>query len=273
MNNFALRSVTGAGFVVVMIGSALLGQVVFSLLMFIVSLFGLLEYNGLWQGKSPFRLNQYLAVIVGMLVYTSLALNAAGVLPASFLLLNIPLFFIIFIAELWRAKEQPFVNIGLSLAGIIYIPFSLGLSIYFFDPINSSGPMHYGTMIGFLFILWLNDTGAYLFGSWLGRNKLFPRISPGKSWEGSIGGVLVALLTAYGFSFLFPIFPAWKWLIMGLIIVVTGTLGDLVESMMKRSLGVKDSGSLLPGHGGILDRFDAFLMAVPFVFVFLTLVS
>jgi phosphatidate cytidylyltransferase len=256
-----------------MIGSALLGQMVFSVLMFIVSLFGLLEFHRLWLSKSSFRPNQFLSIIIGMMVYTSLALNAAGIFPAVFLLLNIPLLFILFIAELWRAREHPFVNIGLSLAGIIYIPFSLGLSIYFFDPLNPSGSMHYGTMIGFLFILWLNDTGAYLFGSWLGKNKLFPRISPGKSWEGSLGGVVIALFTAYGLSFLFPIFPEWKWLIMGMIIVVTGTVGDLVESMMKRSLGVKDSGNLLPGHGGILDRFDAFLMAVPFVFVFLTLVS
>ncbi|MBK7030757.1 MAG: phosphatidate cytidylyltransferase [Bacteroidales bacterium] len=271
MNNFTLRSLTGAGFVVVMLGSALLGQLVFSVLFLVVSLLGLFEFYGLFKKHSPFSPFSSMAIVAGALLYALLALNALGYLNGSLILLILPILFLLFIAELWRVKTEPFINIAISLAGILYIPLPLGLAIYFFDPISLSGPEHFGTMIGFLLILWLNDTGAYIVGSLIGKHKLFSRISPGKTWEGSKGGALFALLVAYLCSVIFPIYPLWKWLVMGLIIVITGTLGDLVESMMKRSLQVKDSGNILPGHGGILDRFDAVLISVPFVFVFLTL--
>jgi phosphatidate cytidylyltransferase len=126
-------------------------------------------------------------------------------------------------------------------------------------------------MIGYLGILWLNDTGAYFTGSLIGKHKLFERISPKKTWEGSIGGAVLAIATAYLASILFPQFSAWKWIGIGILTVIFGTLGDLVESALKRSLNIKDSGTILPGHGGILDRFDAVLVSVPFVFVFLSL--
>jgi phosphatidate cytidylyltransferase len=143
--------------------------------------------------------------------------------------------------------------------------------MYFFDPLLHSGPQHYGIVLGFFLLIWLNDTGAYFIGSLIGKHKLFERISPGKTWEGSAGGTLFALLTAWGLSYIFPQIDRTHWLILAIITVVTGTLGDLVESMLKRSLGIKDSGNILPGHGGMLDRFDAVLLSAPFVFVYLAL--
>jgi len=265
-----MRSLTGAGFVILMLGSAILGQVAFSFLILAVVFFGLKEFQVLVSQKYG-SASRVLMILAGLLLYLSLAFHAAGWIPTAWLLINLPLLFLLFIAELWRNKQDPFVNIALGITGIFYIALPLGLSLYFFDPVISSGPAHYGTMIGFLLILWLNDTGAYFVGSMLGKHRLFERVSPKKSWEGSIGGALFSLLTAWSVSFLFPAMPLWKWLMMAAIIIVTGTLGDLVESLLKRSLGVKDSGSLLPGHGGILDRFDAVLLSVPFVFVFLTL--
>jgi phosphatidate cytidylyltransferase len=159
----------------------------------------------------------------------------------------------------------------MSLMAVVYISLPLGLLMFFFNPVVMSGPFHYGKALGFLVILWLNDTGAYLVGSLIGKHKLFERISPGKTWEGSAGGALFALLTAWGLSFIFKQLDVSQWMILSLIIVVTGTLGDLVESMLKRSLALKDSGDILPGHGGILDRFDAVLLSAPFVFVYLAL--
>ena len=152
---------------------------------------------------------------------------------------------------------------------VAYIAVPFGLMMYFFNPVVLSGPFHYGIVLGFLVILWLNDTGAYFVGSLIGKHKLFERISPGKTWEGSFGGVLFALLTAWGISFIFRQLNVTQWMTLAIIIVISGTLGDLVESMLKRSLGIKDSGNILPGHGGLLDRFDAVLLSAPFVFVYL----
>ncbi len=272
MNNLAKRSVTGISFVIAMIGSALLGQLFFAALFLVVTILGLMEFYGLAEktGANP---PKYLSVTAGVLLFGTLALNAAGKVSSSLLLVNILLFFLLFLAELWRKKDKPFENIAWSLMGIFYIALPLGLAIYFFNPAIPSGLLHFGTLIGYLAILWLNDTGAYFVGSMLGKHRLFERISPKKSWEGSIGGAIFALLTSYAASCIFIQHTTWQWLVMALLIIVFGTLGDLVESMFKRSLGIKDSGSILPGHGGILDRFDAVFVSVPFVFVFLTLIS
>ena len=130
----------------------------------------------------------------------------------------------------------------------------------------------YGVLFGYFGILWISDTGAYLVGSAIGKHRLFERISPKKSWEGSIGGAIFALGGAALCWYLFGDILLWQWFVLGLIIVIIGTLGDLVESLFKRSLGVKDSGSILPGHGGMLDRFDAVFISAPFVFAYLMII-
>lgn len=270
MNNLATRTITGTGFVIVIVGSVLLGQVVFSSLFLMISILGMWEFYGLIEagGGHP---NKPVAVLSGVILYVSFAINSCGYFDGRVLLLNIPMLFILFIAELWRKQENPFANIAFSLLGVLYIALPFGLMTFFFSPVVPSGPLHYGTALGFLIILWSSDTGAYLVGSLLGKHRLFERISPKKSWEGSIGGALLAFAVAYGISFIYAGLSPFEWLVMAALIVIFGTWGDLVESLLKRSLNIKDSGNILPGHGGILDRFDAVLMAVPFVFVFLTL--
>lgn len=128
-----------------------------------------------------------------------------------------------------------------------------------------------GLLIGLFVIIWSSDVFAYLVGSAIGKNRLFERVSPKKSWEGSIGGLSFALLAAYILSLIYPQISLVNWLVLAIIIVIAGTFGDLVESMLKREAGVKDSGTILPGHGGVLDRFDATIFAVPFVFVYVNL--
>jgi phosphatidate cytidylyltransferase len=270
VNNLATRSLTAVFFVIVMVGSALLGQSVFSVLLLVIALLSLNEFIPL-VSNGNYEPALWPTIVVGALTYCILAANAMGIISSDWLLVIIPLVFSLFIQELWRNKANPFINIALSITAVIYIALPLGLMMYFFDPVVISGPYHYGIVLGFLVILWLNDTGAYFVGSLIGRHKLFERISPGKTLEGSAGGALFAILTAWGLSFIFRQLDVSQWMILAILVVITGTLGDLVESMMKRSLGIKDSGNILPGHGGMLDRFDAVLLSAPFVFVYLAL--
>jgi len=270
VNNLATRSLTAVFFVIAMVGSALLGQTVFSVLLLIITVLSLNEFVTIVTSDTV-KPALWPTIVTGLITYGFFAANAMGFMAAKGLLALIPFIFLLFIVELWRNKTNPFTNIAFSLLGIIYISLPLGLLMYFFDPVVLSGPYHYGIVLGFLLILWLNDTGAYFVGSLIGKHKLFERISPGKTWEGSFGGAIFALLTAWGLSFLFRQLDLLHWMILAIIIVISGTLGDLVESMLKRSLGIKDSGDILPGHGGMLDRFDAVLLAAPFVFVYLAL--
>jgi phosphatidate cytidylyltransferase len=270
VNNLATRSLTAVFFVIAMVGSALLGQTVFAVLLLIITVLCISEFISL-VSSDKIQPATWPAIITGGLVFSILAANAMEIIAAKDLLVIIPIIFLLFIVELWRNKSNPFTNIAFSLLGIIYMAFPFGLMMYFFNPVVLSGPSHYGIVLGFLALLWLNDTGAYFVGSMIGKHKLFERISPGKTWEGSVGGALFALLTAWGLSLLFSQLDLVHWLILAIIIVISGTMGDLVESMLKRSLGIKDSGNILPGHGGMLDRFDAVLLSAPFVFVYLAL--
>jgi phosphatidate cytidylyltransferase len=185
------------------------------------------------------------------------------------LLLVFPVFLIF---HLFRPIEQ-FTFFSPALFGILYVitPFCLLLTSYssgsYWSSINNSY-----IILGFFFLIWSNDTFAYLVGITIGRNKLLERISPKKSWEGFIGGVVCTQGIAYLLSIFISEPGPLHWHAIALIVSVTGTLGDLVESMFKRTLGVKDSGNILPGHGGILDRFDAVLISAPFVVVYLLLI-
>lgn len=179
-----------------------------------------------------------------------------------------------FIYELEQTEGNPLGNLGLLALTQLYIVLPLSLLLVLaLGPVSArqvEQPFWLFPLATYIF-LWLNDSGAYLFGSWLGKHKLAPHISPGKTWEGSIGGGVVTLAVSLVFWRLFPCLGLLQWMGMSLVVVLFGTLGDLTESLMKRQLGLKDSGHLLPGHGGILDRIDSMLLAVPAVLVYLTI--
>ena len=170
------------------------------------------------------------------------------------------------ILELFLSGNSPFSNIGHYLTGVFYIGIPVGLLFSIATPDAAYTPLR---VFGLLLLIWTNDTVAYFVGSQLGRRKLFERISPNKTWEGTIGGGIGTVLMAWSLSFLIKDFNVTQWIALGVAATVFGTLGDLVESMLKRSVGVKDSGNLLPGHGGLLDRFDAFIFALPFFWLVL----
>lgn len=176
---------------------------------------------------------------------------------------------ILFIVELFLAGKSPFSHIGHYLTGLFYI----GIPVCFLFSIAAAPDASYypNRVLGLLLLVWTNDTGAYLFGRAFGKHKLFERISPKKTWEGTIGGGIFAVLVAWGLSFVIQDFTLRQWLALSIVAAIGSNLGDLVESMLKRSVGVKDSGTLLPGHGGLLDRFDAFIFCLPFYWLVLQL--
>ena len=176
--------------------------------------------------------------------------------------------------ELYNKKDEPFFNITHTMFPILYVALPFGLLILANNlfPDYHKG-YHAELILGFYFALWSNDTGAYLFGKAFGKHKLFERISPNETWQGSIGGAISAISVSIITGYFFDSLPTWRWVGIGLIISIFGSMRDLVESLFKRSMMVKDSGNIMPGHGGILDRFDGLLIASPFVFVFLLLVN
>lgn len=180
--------------------------------------------------------------------------------------------FSLLMIELFLKAELPFNNIALIVFSLFYlaVPFSLLTRFATFPLYKYFSP---NIVAGMLFLTWANDSFAYIVGSKIGKTPFFLRISPKKTWEGTIGGGVFCMLTAAIISRFFTQLPLVDWLIIGAIIAVFGTIGDLVESLLKRSVGVKDSGNFMPGHGGFLDRFDAFIFCIPFVYGYLSVVK
>jgi len=235
------------------------------------------EFLGLLIKKGKVRIGRPLIVAGSCYLFFAVWLNCLT--EASLLALFLPyLLFIIFccVRELYNDEGNPIVNLGAIMLSQLYVALPLSLinllafsDCYLYD----CSIKYYVFPLAMYVFLWLNDTGAYLCGSLLGKHKLFPRISPKKSWEGSIGGAIVAMASAVAVAHFFPVLNVWQWVGMALVVVVAGTYGDLTESMIKRSLDVKDSGRMLPGHGGILDRLDSMLFAIPASVIYLYVLS
>ncbi|MCL3781741.1 phosphatidate cytidylyltransferase [Prolixibacteraceae bacterium JC049] len=270
MNNFTVRTLTGAIFVAALATGIYLSYISFFILFLGILILALHEFYRLSEktGATP---NKTWGIIAATYIFSSFFLERSGVLPAKVTLGLIPLVFFIFIAELYRKKENPFQNIAFTILGLVIVGLPITLFNFFVFPDYSKGEYFPYFLFGLFIIQWASDTGAYVFGVSFGKHRLFERISPKKSWEGSIGGTATALGTAWLLSRVIPEVELIHWLVVGVITVVMGTFGDLVESLYKRSIDVKDSGSILPGHGGMLDRFDSIFFAAPAVFVYLKL--
>ncbi len=216
-------------------------------------------------GISP---NKFLGIGGGILTYVLVFMYTSRYLPSTCLYILCPMMGLIYATELYKQGATPFTNIAYTLLGIVYVgaPFALLHMIAFVQ-----GTYSHAMVLGILLILWSNDTGAYLVGTKMGKRRLFQRVSPQKSWEGVLGGATLALGVSYTIGHYHSSVGLVIWLGIGGIIVVAGTYGDLVESMLKRSLKIKDSGEAIPGHGGFLDRFDSFLLAIPCILVFMKL--
>jgi phosphatidate cytidylyltransferase len=270
LSNFFKRAITGALFVLVLLGSIIWGPVSFAILFALVVVLALFEFYDMVKVKD-IHPQKYIGILFGVLIFLAAFQNARNYLPFGFFVLIIPATAGIFLLELFRNKPNPFHNIAFTILGVAYIavPFSLLAYLAYHDYIT----LKYSPeiLLGYFALIWTNDTGAYLTGISIGKHPLFKRISPKKSWEGFAGGTILTIAGAWVVSLFSHQLNIYQWLIVGLLIAVFGVLGDLVESMLKRSLDVKDSGNFLPGHGGILDRFDSLIISAPFVFAFIAL--
>ena len=274
MRGLLRRAATGAIFVLIMVAGLFGGPYSFVLLFSIITGICLWEYLGMMlvRDEKRDRIRKLIGLLMGLLpvVLSALVHLGAAKDPGTFVLvvavLFSPFIFMAFIYELFTKSDQPFENVAYIMLGIIYIgvPFAL-LNFIAFD----GNHFYAKTVFGILLLTWLNDTGAFVIGSVFGKTPLMPRVSPKKTWEGAIGGVAITFGTAAILYYTINELTLVDWLVLGAIVSVFGSIGDLVESMLKRSQNIKDSGTLLPGHGGLLDRFDGFIFCIPFVAAYL----
>ena len=280
MKNFIIRTITGIIFVAAVVASFLRSDAMV-LLFSIITGMTVWEFTGLVNQRADISVNRFISTVAAVYFFFAMTYFCsdmyAGVAKSVVFIPYLITIVYLIISELYLKHEDPIQNWAYTMLSQMYIalPFSL-LNVLAFNASNQ-GFVAFNTLLplSIFIFLWMNDTGAYCVGSLLGRHKLFPRISPGKSWEGSIGGAVVVLAVAWAISQYVDqeMLTMFEWLGLGLVVVIFGTWGDLVESLFKRTLGIKDSGNILPGHGGMLDRFDSALMAIPAAVIYLYTLS
>ena len=280
MKNFIVRTITSVFFVAAIVTSFLNPRAM-TLLFSIVTGMTIWEYCSLVNDRPFISVNRFISTISGVYLFLAMAGYNSGLTPATVFIPYLVSIVYLMVAELYMKAKDPINNWAYTMLSQLYIALPLSLlNVLAFRSNGYNIQYSYLAPLAIFVFLWINDAGAYCVGSLIGRHKLFPRISPGKSWEGSIGGgllVIVAavaiwhLTTTYGYNDLG--LSAYEWAGLGLVVVVFGTWGDLIESLFKRTLGIKDSGNILPGHGGMLDRFDSSLIAIPAAVVYLYTLS
>jgi phosphatidate cytidylyltransferase len=269
LSNVQQRIIAGTIGATLMISFIIISEWTYFILFFGVCLLALIEFYKL-IGKADIKPNKLFGITSGMTIFTIIFFIERGILSFKFYFLLFPFLFLLFLIELFQQNEKPFVNIAFTFLGNIYIAFPLALLHASAFVFNS---YHYEIILGILFLVWANDIGGFFSGMMLGRNKLFLRVSPKKTWEGSVGGALFCIFTGLTLSIFYKLINPVEWFILAFIIIVIGSCGDLVESLLKRSLSIKDSGDVIPGHGGFLDRFDSLLLSSPFIAAFLKIIA
>lgn len=268
------RTLTAAVFVAVLLSCICYNYLSFTFLFLVVSVWGLHEFFKIAEklGAHPYKVISFITAIV---LYSSVLLLNIGFRYSNMVFsISIGLAFLIFLSALFSKHEKPIQDLAYSILGIVYcvVPFFILNYLVCLGEEGSFGIPMYKThfILGMILLIWASDSFAYLVGSMIGKRKLFERISPGKTWEGTIGGGVLTMASSYIIAGWFPEIQFTHWFVISILVVVFGTLGDLFESMLKRQAGIKDSGSIMPGHGGILDRFDSLIFVTPFVYLYLS---
>lgn len=279
MKNLITRTITGVIFVAAVVTCFLRPEAMILLFALVTGL-TVWEFTGIVDGMENVSVNRFITTVAGVYLFLAIAGFCSGLTPAAVFIPYLLTIVYLFISELYTKAPNPINNWAYTMLSQMYIalPFSM-VNVLAFRGVEGGVVYNYLLPLSIFVFLWTNDTGAYLSGSLLGKHKLFPRVSPGKSWEGSIGGGILVLIVAslvgiyenssahQGVAEIAMSVPEWMGL--GLVVVFFGTWGDLVESLFKRTIGIKDSGNILPGHGGMLDRFDSSLMAMPAAVVYI----
>lgn len=277
LKNLIVRAVSGIGLIVVVLGGILWSQWSLFAVLLLMTIGGVTEFYRLAE-KHALAPQRLLGLLMSVLLvvlnfaFVSEDIEVLGthnrlfVCGLAMLLLLVPM---LFICELYRKQANPMANIAVTLLGLFYVALPLSLMLYM--PLIGSAAWNPWVLIAYIVIVWSNDVFAYLFGMTFGRHRLFERLSPKKSWEGFFGGLAGAVAAGVVAAQLMEQ-DLLVWGVMALLISVTAVLGDLAESMFKRAADVKDSGAVIPGHGGVLDRFDALFLSAPFVFVYMLFV-
>lgn len=273
MKNLIIRALTGIIFVVVLISAIYIHPIFFLILFCIVTGLTLWEFGGLVKHYENANLQRTVNVLGGVYLFIATFVYANGLTDGKIFLPYLLFIMLTMIAELYYKAPNPINNWAFTLFAQVYCAGSFSILNFIGAEPGTPGVMSYTPlfiMAIFIFV-WLDDTGAYLVGSLIGKHKLFERISPKKSWEGFFGGLILALASSQAFAWFAPEINRMNWLGLAATVVLFGTWGDLIESLLKRTLGVKDSGNVLPGHGGMLDRFDSVMLAVPASYIYIEL--
>lgn len=273
MKNLILRAITGIFFIGIIIGTILYSKFTLLALLVTITTLTLTEFHKLVEGKNSQKLTLLLNLLGGNYLVLALYLSAGNILSVAHEgIVFLPyLIYILccFILQLYMKDKDPITRWSHSFLGQVYIALPIGLLSYLaFEPTSSFLFYNPWLLLSFFAFIWINDTGAFLVGSAIGKRRLFERISPKKSWEGFWGGIIFNLVLAYILSTQFNVLSQFEWYGLAITVSIFATLGDLCESLLKRTLQIKDSGSILPGHGGMLDRFDSVLLAAPATVVY-----
>ncbi len=270
MNNRIKRIITGSVWGTVLLAGIMYSPLTAFVLFFMLAM--LSQYEFLKQFSGTSKPSIVLTILLGSVSYTILSSYALSWITYPFLFLLILPVILILVTELFRNSKSPLHNIQTAFMSIIYTVLPLALLNFFNGYAVSFQGVFYQLTLSFFIVIWTNDTMAYFVGMRFGKRPLFKKVSPKKSWEGFFGGLIASILMAFALAHFFEALTLYQWLLFNAITAIFGVLGDLVESMIKREAGLKDSGTILPGHGGMLDRLDSVLVAAPATLLFLVLI-
>ena len=273
LKNLIIRGLTGAVFVAILVGGVYYNPYTFLVLFSILTGLLIWEFQSLLKEYFPSKTKRIISTAGGIYLFASAFAYSNGLFGSSIFLPYMAFILYSFISELYNKHQNPLINLAFTLLAQLYCAGSFALANYIVLVKSADGEISFTPLflLALFVFVWINDTGAYLIGSQFGKHRLFERISPKKSWEGFWGGMFFALASSLIFSRMVPEISWYNWLGFATTVVCFGTWGDLVESLIKRTVGVKDSGKMLPGHGGMLDRFDSILLAIPAAYIYIEL--